>query len=153
MSGKIIIEYLRGKGKPNIKDVSKKDRGKPYGVIVAVEEDGYFYYGFSICNNKDKWDKTRGKKIAIGRAKRNKKDAESLKKDLLNVILLVLEKNFFEKTSLCTGQTQELKKNLTIEKIVSGEFNTHLRVGEALIAVHRVAEVVGKVKKSAKVIS
>jgi hypothetical protein len=56
MKNNTLIQYIRD------------DQYKPYGVVVAVRKDNDIYYGFSIQNKKDRWDRETGVKIAVARA-------------------------------------------------------------------------------------
>lgn len=51
-----LIQYIRDKNKA------------PFGVVVAQQRDGVVYYGYSLRNKKDKWDREIGVKIALARA-------------------------------------------------------------------------------------
>lgn len=60
---KVRIRYIR---KPN---------GDKKGVMVAIFEDDKVKIGFSLCNNRDTWDRIKGKKekhfgfnVAVARA-------------------------------------------------------------------------------------
>lgn len=52
-----LINYIRDK------------QNNPKGVVVAVRDDDEIFYGFSLCNPVDKWDKQLGIKKAIARAR------------------------------------------------------------------------------------
>lgn len=52
----LIKQYIRNKKRNRI------------GIMVGFEKDGKIYYGWSRCNRKDKFDKTRGFGIASARA-------------------------------------------------------------------------------------
>ncbi len=54
----VLINYLR---EPKTK--------KPRGVIVAVKENNEVFYGYSLYNPIDKWNRELGIKKAIARAK------------------------------------------------------------------------------------
>jgi hypothetical protein len=58
MKQTLIKEYIRDK------------KNNPYGVAVAVKDEttNQVFYGFSICNKVDKYDKNRGIAIAVNRA-------------------------------------------------------------------------------------
>jgi hypothetical protein len=58
MKQTLIKEYIRDK------------KNNPYGVAVAVKDtdSNQVFYGFSICNKADKYDKARGVNIAVSRA-------------------------------------------------------------------------------------
>lgn len=58
MKQTLIKEYIRDK------------KNNPYGVAVAVKDPdtNQIFYGFSICNKADKYDKDRGLNIAVNRA-------------------------------------------------------------------------------------
>lgn len=47
--------------KKYIRDESKK----PFGILVALDRE---HIGLSICNNRDKWNKELGERLAIGNA-------------------------------------------------------------------------------------
>jgi hypothetical protein len=51
-----VIQYIRNK------------KGKPLGILVATKDDNGFSIGYSLCNNKDRFEKETGLKIAFGRA-------------------------------------------------------------------------------------
>ena len=51
-----IVQYVRNKNN-NLQ-----------GVIIALKSKNGFNIGYSLCNNKDKFDKNMAFKIAIGRA-------------------------------------------------------------------------------------
>lgn len=51
-----VIQYVRNKD------------NTPQGVIVALKKGNGFNIGYSLCNKKDKFDKSLALKIAIGRA-------------------------------------------------------------------------------------
>jgi hypothetical protein len=57
-SYKMLVKYLR-------EETNDGTKGKPFGVVVAIDEG---VIGYSICNPKDRWDKKRGIEIAVGRA-------------------------------------------------------------------------------------
>lgn len=52
--------------------------GEPIGVIVSTERGRV---GWSLCNHKDRFDKTRGKLIAINRADHYGFDRESVMRE------------------------------------------------------------------------
>ena len=72
---KALVQYARTKGKvTNMLSDSilygyscyrKFERGKKFGVVVALDKD---ILGWSLCNKKDKFDKEKGVAIALGRA-------------------------------------------------------------------------------------
>jgi hypothetical protein len=65
----ILVNYLR-KNTPKKDPTTPKDgkqRGRPFGVIVALSKDKI---GWSICHNIDKWDRKEAIKRAAGRAMR-----------------------------------------------------------------------------------
>jgi hypothetical protein len=51
-----LIQYIRDKN------------NAPLGVVVAQKRDNVIYYGYSLRNKKDKWNREVGIKIAIARA-------------------------------------------------------------------------------------
>lgn len=51
-----------------IKTYIRDKSGNPRGVCVAVRENDEVFYGFSLCNPGDKYDKAQGMKIALARA-------------------------------------------------------------------------------------
>ncbi len=51
-----------------IKQYIRDEKNNPRGVAVAVRENDEVFYGFSLCNPKDKYDKDQGLKIALARA-------------------------------------------------------------------------------------
>lgn len=51
-----------------IKQYIRDEKKNPRGVAVAVRENGEVFYGFSLWDRKDKYDKDLGLKIAINRA-------------------------------------------------------------------------------------
>lgn len=51
-----LINYIR-----------KSDK-TPYGVVIATKVGDEVRYGYSIQNPVDKWDRSKGLKIAIARA-------------------------------------------------------------------------------------
>jgi hypothetical protein len=51
-----LIQYIRDKN------------NTPLGVVVAQKRDNVIYYGYSLRNKKDKWNREVGIKIAIARA-------------------------------------------------------------------------------------
>jgi hypothetical protein len=51
-----------------IKEYIRDDKYNPRGVVVAVKENNQVYYGYSLCNPRDKYDKETAMKIAINRA-------------------------------------------------------------------------------------
>ena len=62
----MLVKYIREKTK---EDIEKGYKGKPTGVIVAINKD---HIGWSLCNSKDNFNRNLGKDIAIGRAKKYK---------------------------------------------------------------------------------
>ena len=66
----ILVNYLR-KNTPKEKSPTisgdGKPRGRPFGVIVALNRDKI---GWSICHNIDKWDRLEAIKRAAGKAMR-----------------------------------------------------------------------------------
>lgn len=56
MKNNTLIKYLR------------KKNGEPRGVAVAVREGDRVFYGFSLRNPVDKWNKHKGIEIATQRA-------------------------------------------------------------------------------------
>jgi hypothetical protein len=64
---KTIIKYLRDKD------------GSPRGVLIAVRlPDDVVSVNYSLCNKNDKFVKSMGIKIALGRALRNGDDSHKL---------------------------------------------------------------------------
>lgn len=51
-----------------IKEYIRDEKRNPHGVCVAVRENDEIFYGFSLCNPLDKYDKELGYKIALARA-------------------------------------------------------------------------------------
>lgn len=51
-----------------IKEYIRDANYNPRGVVVAVKENNNVYYGYSLCNPCDKYNKELGFKIAIKRA-------------------------------------------------------------------------------------
>ena len=51
----VRMEYIKG------------DKRKPIGVILKTKEG---YYGWSLCNSKDKWDRNLGVKKAFYRTRK-----------------------------------------------------------------------------------
>lgn len=51
-----------------IKQYIRDEKKNPRGVAVAVRENDEVFYGFSLCNPKDKYNKDQGLKIALARA-------------------------------------------------------------------------------------
>lgn len=47
----------------------RDEKNNPRGVVVAIRDDNEIFYGFSLCNPEDKWDKPLGIKKAIARAR------------------------------------------------------------------------------------
>lgn len=72
----MIVKYIREKTKG---DEERGYKGKPIGVIVALDKD---HIGWSLLNPRDQWNKTLGKYIAIARAKM--KDEKKKYKNLLS---------------------------------------------------------------------
>jgi len=68
----MLIKYVR------------KGGNRKKGVLVAVQVDGKINFGWSLCHRRDKFNKDKGKQIAIGRAVCGKKVKipESLKYDM-----------------------------------------------------------------------
>lgn len=56
MKQTVLKEYIRDKN------------NNPCGVVVAVKDDDQVFYGYSLCNPSDKYDKRFGMNIAINRA-------------------------------------------------------------------------------------
>ena len=49
--------------------IRNEKNGQPIGIIVAKKvDDDKVRIGFSLCNPKDRFDKTLGEKIALSRA-------------------------------------------------------------------------------------
>lgn len=46
----------------------KKGNHKKIGVLIAYKKNNKVYIGYSLCNNKDTWDKDFAKELAIRRA-------------------------------------------------------------------------------------
>jgi hypothetical protein len=65
----IIISYLRNRTplNPATSEVANKERGRPFGAIVAIDKD---HIGWSLCHRYDSWDREKAVKIAAGRAMR-----------------------------------------------------------------------------------
>lgn len=51
-----------------IKQYIRDKKGNPRGVAVAVRDNGEVFYGFSLCNPSDRYDKNQGLTIAVSRA-------------------------------------------------------------------------------------
>lgn len=51
-----------------IKEYIRDEKSNPRGVCVAVREGDEVYYGFSLCNPEDVYNKAQGIKIALARA-------------------------------------------------------------------------------------
>lgn len=51
-----------------IKEYIRDNNNNPRGVAVAVRDNDQVFYGYSLCNKKDRYDKTRGMNIAVNRA-------------------------------------------------------------------------------------
>lgn len=168
---KTIIEYLRGERTPNSENPEKMDRGKPYGVVVALEDENSVYWGCSICNDKDKWDKKIGLNIAKGRALVGEQNLIYFTKDILDKIKLILLYNIYKsvfnkinskfnsiidiKNNIHSSNLSKEKKdkllkkmgkieNLSIDIILLGKFNTHLRLGEVLITAYKINDIIQK---------
>lgn len=60
----MLIHYIR-------KDKTEKSKGKPIGIVIALDEDTF---GWSLCNPKDKWNKKLGLEIAKSRAEKLNKN-------------------------------------------------------------------------------
>lgn len=51
-----------------IKEYIRDEKNNPRGVCVAVRENDEIFYGFSLCNPEDKYNKDLGYRIAMNRA-------------------------------------------------------------------------------------
>lgn len=51
-----------------IKTYIRDEKNNPRGVAVAVRRNDEIFYGFSLCNPEDVYDKELGLKIAVNRA-------------------------------------------------------------------------------------
>jgi hypothetical protein len=51
-----VIQYIRSKN------------NLPSGVLVAIKSENGFRIGYSLCNKKDRFNKSMALKIAMGRA-------------------------------------------------------------------------------------
>ena len=51
-----------------LKQYIRNKKNDPRGVVVAVKSEGEVFYGYSLCNPCDKYDKNRGMTIAVNRA-------------------------------------------------------------------------------------
>lgn len=51
-----------------IKQFIRDRKNNPRGIVVAVREENGVYYGYSLCNPIDRFDKKLGIKIAVARA-------------------------------------------------------------------------------------
>lgn len=51
-----------------IKQYIRDEKNNPRGVCVAVRDNDEIFYGFSLCNPEDKYDKDLGLRIALNRA-------------------------------------------------------------------------------------
>jgi len=69
----MLIKYIREK--------ADKGKGKPIGVIVALDKNKI---GWSLCSKKDSWSKDLGIKIAKGRAEKGKEVYLQLEKMLVD---------------------------------------------------------------------
>ena len=56
----MLITYIR-------KNKTEKSKGQPIGCVVALDKN---HIGWSLKNEKDKWDKKRGLEIAKKRAEK-----------------------------------------------------------------------------------
>ena len=67
MTYPILVNYLRKSAPKSCPTTSKdgKRRGRPFGVIVAIDKDKI---GWSICHNVDNWNREVAIKRAAGRA-------------------------------------------------------------------------------------
>lgn len=72
---KLLIEYIRKPGKKiefvNEKTGEKKmkfQKGKPYGCLISVIQNGTVSVGWSLCSPRDEWDRDVAQHIAWARA-------------------------------------------------------------------------------------
>lgn len=62
---KMLIEYIRKPGKMVGNSFQK---GKPYGCLVSVIQNGTVSVGWSLCSPRDEWDRDVAQNIAWARA-------------------------------------------------------------------------------------
>lgn len=139
MSEKIIVDYLRGERTQNVHDPNKTDRGKPYGVVVAFIKDEKIFYGISLCHRNDVFSIKRGREIATERARKKEHTIGHYEIQIFRDCKKILE-----------GIPGEKKPHpnlnaMTVPSIKSGEFNTHLKIGNALVVLGRVEEIAKKI--------
>jgi len=51
-----------------IKQFIRDRKNNPRGVTVAIKKDNEVFYGYSLCNPLDRFDKQLGVRIAVARA-------------------------------------------------------------------------------------
>lgn len=60
----VLLHYVR-KAKPQTLPATSKERGRPFGVVVALDKNKI---GWSICHNVEPWSREEAVKRASGRA-------------------------------------------------------------------------------------
>lgn len=83
-----VLQYLRKTIEVPVKEskISSRYSGQilieeqvvKYGVVVAVKVDGVVQFGWSICSDLDKFNRTKGRAVAIYRALSGKMKLENL---------------------------------------------------------------------------
>jgi len=82
---------------------SRDPKGNPTGVVVAIKdkETGEVEFGWSSCNEKDKFTKVRAREIALARArKRTRKPISSSVSEVVTEQFLERCEYYFKTTSV-----------------------------------------------------
>lgn len=64
----------------------RKNNKQPHGVVVAVRNNNEVFYGYSLCNKVDKWDRKEGIDEAVKKALSGGYDLPVVKKTCKKVL-------------------------------------------------------------------
>lgn len=62
------------------------------GVVVAIKENGKVSWGWSVCSDRDNFSNSKGKAIAILRAKSGKNHTDNVPTEMFSNVILTSEK-------------------------------------------------------------
>jgi hypothetical protein len=89
-----LIKYIRN------------EKGEPRGVVMAIRQGNEVFYGYSLCNPKDRWNRKMGLKIAEARAIAGSYELPKIKKSLK-----IIEDAFYHLSNRAMNYFKDLPKD------------------------------------------